>query len=135
MLHASDNDAWRDPYLAGEFDDRVECAQLGHPLGFVRWNQQVSRESVGLFFPWILDGSLVFDPDIGFAVLEDMTDLVEEGEPHVVIPLVAIAQQDHRLVGGEPLCRTAGSCSLDLLTDHDRYAVAGADVAHQDEKD
>lgn len=100
VLQASEDDAGGDADLLGEGDDvgAREGPPLDERLQCGRRNELVAREDVRFFLFLFPVDPLEFNEYVSAAMLEDVPGLVEEGEPEVIVALVAKAELNDGIV-------------------------------------
>ena len=129
VLEPADDDAGVDPQVVGEHFDFVETANRSHDSSPVLRDQQIRGELIGsaLLFGSVLGiAILLLDVDGSLRSVEDVLGLVEEREPEDVAPPEPEAQLNQRSAAAEPARRSVGSCSFDLVGNHNADTSGGA---------
>src|SRR5271165_4123384 len=136
MLKSAHDDPWCDIQFLGEGADAPSRKWLaGQKLleGASR-NKKIGRKVVGLFL--FLQDACVFrrlrrlNKDILLSVLQNMSSLMEEGEPKEIVRLSSQAQLQDCLLRREPTCCTVGPSSRKLRNKNDCDSARGAKLLH-----
>src|ERR1022692_3023213 len=99
MLKPTDHDPGRDTDASRELLDRRHRTEAAKLCRRATRYEQIPREPVSLSLPRIIwTRGRFFDPDIGLAMQQYVADLVEEGEPQMIVGFVAQAQLDQCLL-------------------------------------
>ena len=91
-------------------------------------NEDLSGKQVGFLFlgePPAVVSDVRLDEDVAFPVEQHVSQLVEECEPELVVPLTAIAQLNNSFGGGQPTSRPTGPRTRDFPYDNHRDTGAG----------
>ncbi|MNL51654.1 hypothetical protein D3C87_1747670 [compost metagenome] len=116
MLHLTDGEAWRDADRHAEPNDVVSLRPDAFEFGLPEWgNHAFRRKLVSFVLPIDVAGQgIVIDKGVRL-VEHEMSDLVENREPELIITLVAETQQQHRLVRVHHSYRATGAASIGCL--------------------
>ena len=132
-LHTAYHDTRRDPLFSGKLihGRMAPIVCRGELLKIVGLNQEATRPRIGfclILFLFLAIGA--FKKHIAFAVKQDVRHFVEEGEPELVVLLVAEAQLDQRQFRREPAGCATHTSFRKLRCEDKRHTGLAADPAH-----
>ena len=125
MLELSDDDPFADIDACGEGLHLGGRGQCGEVVLLPRGDEGVGRESVGRVFDVVALGAVV-DEGLLLRVQENVSGLVKEREPELILGLVAIAESDDRSSGAGPPGGSADAAFVDLCDIDDENTLGSA---------
>src|SRR5690554_7239669 len=120
MLQPTDNDAWSNPYSLSKRLDALFRPTLPHRFLLSCWYKMVGGEGIGSCFHLVRSLTWFIYRDKLFRIMQNMSGLMEERKPEVVIRLVSKAQLYQCLIS-QPTSDTAGGTTPDRWYKNHRH--------------
>src|SRR5487761_1977168 len=137
MLEPPYDDAWGDADTRRKVDyrrPREDVRLVGEATPLVRWDEHIRREGVRL--PLLVAVRFGADKDdFPLARTQDVSRLMEETEPKLIVRFVVQTKLEQRLRWAEPASRAVHSRAWNLLCHDDGDACLGAQPLHLRQKD